>query len=164
MPGHYVQLWHANTCPSMIRSVLWSGSFVEGWAAYAENMMAEQGFYNDDPLYRLAQLKVYLRTIANAILDQALHCDGMREKDAMALMTRDAFQEESEAAGKWTRARLSSAQLSTYFVGRAEHDAIRARAQKRSGFKLKAYHDRVLSFGSPPARFAEALLFGDPIA
>jgi uncharacterized protein (DUF885 family) len=164
MPGHYVQLWHANACPSMIRNVLWSGSFVEGWAAYAENMMAEQGFYNDDPLYRLAQLKVYLRTIANAILDQALHCDGMREKDAMALMTRDAFQEESEAAGKWTRARLSSAQLSTYFVGRAEHDAIRARAQKRSGFKLKAYHDRVLSFGSPPARFAEALLFGDPIA
>ncbi len=163
MPGHYVQLWHANTCPSMIRSVLWSGSFVEGWAAYAENMMAEAGFYHGDPLYRLTQLKVYLRTVTNAILDQAIHCEGMSEKDAMALMTKAAFQEESEAAGKWTRARLSSTQLSTYFVGRAEHDAIRARAEREDGFHLKAYHDRVLSFGSPPARFAEALMFGDPI-
>jgi uncharacterized protein (DUF885 family) len=163
MPGHYVQLWHANKCPSMIRSVLWSGSFVEGWAAYAENMMAEQGFYHGDPLYRLTQLKVYLRTITNAILDQAIHCDGMTEAGAMNLMTQMAFQEHSEAAGKWTRARLSSTQLSTYFVGRAEHDAIRARAQKKDSFSLRAYHDRVLSFGSPPARFAEALLFGDAI-
>jgi uncharacterized protein (DUF885 family) len=163
MPGHYVQLWHANTCPSVIRSVLWSGSFVEGWAAYAEDMMAQAGFYHGDPLYRLTQLKVYLRTITNAILDQAVHCEGMPEKDAMALMMGDAFQEESEAAGKWTRAQLSSTQLSTYFVGRAEHDAIRARAEREDGFHLKAYHDRILSFGSPPARFAEALLFGDPI-
>jgi len=163
MPGHYVQLWHANKCPSMVRSVLWSGSFVEGWAAYAENMMAEQGFYHGDPLYRLTQLKVYLRTITNAILDQAIHCDGMTEAGAMNLMTQMAFQEHSEAAGKWTRARLSSTQLSTYFVGRAEHDAMRARTEKKGGFNLKAYHDKVLSFGSPPARFAEALLFGDPI-
>jgi hypothetical protein len=74
-----------------------------------------------------------------------------------------AFQEHSEAAGKWTRARLSTTQLSTYFVGRAEHDAMRARTEKKGGFNLKAYHDKVLSFGSPPARFAEALLFGDPI-
>jgi len=163
MPGHYVQLWHANKYPSMIRAVLWSGSFVEGWAAYAENMMAEEGFYQADPLYRLAQLKVWLRSITNAILDQAIHCDGMSEKDAMKLMTEAAFQEESEAAGKWTRARLSSAQLSTYFVGRSEHDAIRKRAQEKGGFNPKHYHDTMLSFGSPPARFAEALMFGDPI-
>jgi uncharacterized protein (DUF885 family) len=166
MPGHYVQLWHANQCPSMIRAVLWSGSFVEGWAAYAEDMMAQQGFYGGDPLYRLAQLKIYLRTVTNAILDQAIHCEGMDRAEAMQLMTETAFQEESEAAGKWTRAQLSATQLSTYFVGRAGHDAIRARAraQKKDGFDLKTYHDTVLSFGSPPVRYAEALMFGDPIA
>ena len=163
MPGHYVQLWHSNKCPSKLRAVLGSGSFVEGWAVYAENLMAEQGFHGDDPLYRLVQLKVYLRTITNAILDQAIHCDGMSREDAMKLMTETAFQEEREAAGKWDRARLSATQLSTYFVGRQEHDALRARAEKKPDFNLKAYHDQVLSYGSPPARYAGALMFGDPI-
>lgn len=143
--------------------MLGSGSFVEGWAVYAENLMAEQGFHGDDPLYRLTQLKVYLRTITNALLDQGIHCDGMSEADAMKLMTETAFQEAREAAGKWTRARLSATQLSTYFVGRQEHDGLRARAQKKPGFNLKAYHDQVLSYGSPPARYAGALMFGDAI-
>jgi uncharacterized protein (DUF885 family) len=163
MPGHYVQCWHSNKCPSVVRAVLGSGSFVEGWAVYAEAVMADAGFYNGDPLYKLAQLKVYLRTISNAILDQALHCDGMSKEVAMKLMVETAFQEEREAAGKWDRARMSATQLSTYFVGSSEHYEARARAEKAGGFNLKAYHDKILSFGSPPGRFAAALYFGDPI-
>jgi uncharacterized protein (DUF885 family) len=165
MPGHYVQLWHANQCPSMVRAVLSSGSFVEGWAVYAEAMMVEHGFRKDEPLYELAQLKVRLRTITNAILDQALHVDGISKEDAMKLMTVTAFQQEREASGKWTRASLSSAQLSTYFVGVSEHDAIRAEYQKRAGagFGIKTYHDKVLSYGSAPARYVRALMFDEPI-
>jgi len=163
MPGHYVQLWHSNQCPSVLRSVLWSGSFVEGWAVYAENVMADEGFYHHDPLYKLTQLKVYLRTISNAILDQAIHCDGMSQAEAMRLMTETAFQAEREAAGKWDRARMSATQLSTYFVGRQEHDGLRAEAARQPGFTLKAYHDKVLSYGSPPARYVGALMFGRPI-
>jgi uncharacterized protein (DUF885 family) len=163
MPGHFVQLWHSNRNPSVVRSVLWSGSFVEGWAVYAENLMAVEGFYDHDPLYRLVQLKVYLRTITNSIIDQAMHCDGMDQAGMMKLLTETAFQEEREAAGKWDRARMSATQLSTYFVGRQEHDVARARAQKMRSFGLKAYHDKILSFGSPPGRFAEALYFGDAI-
>ena len=163
MPGHYVQLWHSNKCPSRIRAVLGSGSFVEGWAVYAENVMAEEGFYGADPLYRLVQLKVYLRSISNAILDQAIHCEGMSREDAMRLMMETAFQEEREAAGKWDRARMSATQLSTYFVGRQEHDGLRAQAEKRPGFSVKAYHDQTLSYGSAPARYVDALMFGGTI-
>lgn len=163
MPGHYVQLWHSNQNPSVVRSVLWSGSFVEGWAAYAENLMAVEGFYNHDPLYRLVQLKVWLRSITNSIIDQALHCDGMSQAELMKLLTETAFQEEREAAGKWDRARMSATQLSTYFVGASEHFETRARAEKVGGFKLKAYHDKILSFGSPPGRLAAALYFNEPI-
>ncbi len=78
----------------------------------------------------------------------------------MQLMVEDAFQEEREAAGKWTRAQLTSAQLSTYFVGYLEHVAIRREAEQRWGddFDLKTYHDKVLSFGSPPPQYARALL------
>lgn len=163
MPGHYVQIWHSNRNPSVVRSVLWSGPFVEGWAVYAENLMAMEGFYDRDPLYRLVQLKVWLRAITNAIIDQALHCDGMSEAEFMTLLTQTAFQEEREAAGKWDRAQMSATQLSTYFVGASEHFETRARAEKQGGFGLKAFHDRILSFGSPPGRFAAALYFGLPV-
>lgn len=163
MPGHYVQLWHSNKCPSMIRAVLGSGSFVEGWAVYAEAMMIESGFRASEPLVKLAQLKVLLRTITNSILDQAVHVDGISKDDAMHMMTVTAFQQEREAAGKWVRAQLSSTQLSTYFVGVTEHNEIRAEAQKRGGFALKAYHDKVLSYGSAPARFVRALMFDETI-
>jgi uncharacterized protein (DUF885 family) len=165
MPGHYVQIAHARNHPSALRSVLASGAFVEGWAVYAEAMMVEAGFHADDPLYELTQLKVLLRTITNAILDQAVHVDGVSREAAMALMMRTAFQEEREAAGKWTRARVSSTQLSTYFVGYEEHMAARAAAQAQwgSAFTLKRYHDGLLAFGSPPVAHARALLLDEPI-
>jgi len=132
MPGHYVQLWHANRYPSTLRAVLSSGSFVEGWAVYAENLMAVEG-YMGDALFRLQQLKVRVRSISNAILDQMVHVDGASEAEVMRFLTVTAFQEEREAAGKWTRARLDSAQLPFYFVGVTEHDEVRAEAERRWG-------------------------------
>jgi uncharacterized protein (DUF885 family) len=165
MPGHYVQLWHANACPSVLRAVLGSGSFIEGWAVYSEGMVVDEGFRGDDPLYELVQKKVLLRTISNAILDQALHVDGISKDDAMHLMMVTAFQQEGEASGKWIRASMSSTQLSTYFVGVSEHHAIRAEAERRAGgsFNLKTYHDKVLSYGSAPARYVRALMFDEAI-
>jgi len=165
MPGHYLQLWHSNKYPSVLRAVLSSGAFVEGWAVYGEKLMVDQGFLDNDPLYRLVHLKWDLRVIANAILDQAMHVDGMTREEAMQLMTVQTFQEEREAAGKWVRAELTSAQLPTYFVGWQEHLDLRREAEKRDGdkFDLKRYHDTVLSFGSPPVRYVRELMFDEAI-
>ncbi|MEJ0085815.1 MAG: DUF885 domain-containing protein [Pseudomonadota bacterium] len=165
MPGHYLQLAHANKYPSTLRAVLSSGPFVEGWAVYAEHLMVEQGYMDGDPLMKLIQLKWYVRTVVNALLDQAVHVDGISREAAMQLLMESAFQEEREAAGKWTRAQLTSAQLPVYFVGAQEHFALRAEAEQRAGaaFNLKDYHDKVLSFGSPPVRFARELMFELPI-
>jgi uncharacterized protein (DUF885 family) len=165
MPGHFLQIAHSNRHPSTLRAMLGSGTFIEGWAVYAERVMHEQGFRADDPLMHLVQLKWYLRSVTNAIIDAAIHVDGMTREDAMQLMVETGFQEEREAAGKWVRAQLSSTQLSTYFVGYQEHADLRAEAERRWGkdFDLKAYHDQVLSFGSPPVRFVRALMFDEPI-
>jgi uncharacterized protein (DUF885 family) len=165
MPGHYLQLAHSNRYPSVLRAMLGSGPFVEGWAVYTERVMQEQGFRGGDPLMQLVRLKWYLRSITNAIMDSAIHVDGMTRDEAMRLMVETGFQEEREAAGKWVRAQLSSAQLSTYFVGYQEHADLRAAAEQRAGskFDLKAYHDQVLSYGSPPVRLVRALMFDQPI-
>ena len=165
MPGHYLQLMHSNRYHSPLRAVLASGTFIEGWAVYSERMMVEQGFEGSDPLMHLIQLKWYLRSVGNAILDQAVHVDGMSREDAMRLMTHDTFQEEREAAAKWNRVQLTAAQLPTYFVGVQEHLALREEARKKWGktFTLKRYHDTVLSFGSPPVRYVRELTLDLPI-
>ena len=165
MPGHFLQLTHSNRYPSTLRAMLSSGVFIEGWAVYTEHMMVEQGLLDGDPLMRLVVLKWLLRGIVNAIIDQAIHAEDMGESEAMELMIEGAFQEEREAAGKWVRAQLSSTQLSTYFVGYLEHVSLRREiAQARGdGFDLKAYHDTLLSFGSPPTQYVRAMMLDVPI-
>ncbi len=160
MPGHFVQLAWANRYPSTLRAVLSSGVFIEGWACYTERMMVDAGYLDGDPLMKLVSLKWYLRTIANALIDQAIHVDGMRREEALQLMIEDTFQEEREASGKWIRAQLTSTQLSTYFVGLQEHLDLRRETETAWGqeFSLKRYHDKVVSYGSPPVQYVRALL------
>lgn len=155
MPGHFLQIAHANQfkAPTLVRSVFQSGTFIEGWAVYGERVMADAGF--GGPETRMQQLKMRLRVLCNAILDQKIHMAGMTKEQALDLMMRQGFQEEGEAVAKWQRAQLSYTQLATYFVGAIEHDDMRAAAEKKLGakFNLKAYHDRVLSVGSPAVKF-----------
>jgi uncharacterized protein (DUF885 family) len=158
MPGHYLQLAHANKfhAPTLIRAIFRSGPFIEGWAVYTEQMMAEQGY--GGPEVKMQQLKMRLRAIANAILDQSVHAENMTEKEAMDLMMKETFQQEGEAVAKWKRARLTSAQLSTYFVGATEQLDLRAAAEKKPGFNLKNYNNQVISYGSPPVKYVRELM------
>ena len=160
MPGHYLQLAHANEfrAPTLVRAIFRSGTFIEGWAVYCEQMMAEQGY--GGPEVKMQQLKMRLRAIANAILDQSIHAGNMTEKEAMDLMMEQTFQQEGEAVAKWKRARLTSAQLSTYFVGATEHLDLRSAEEKKLGrdFDLKKYNDQVISYGSPPVKYVRELM------
>jgi uncharacterized protein (DUF885 family) len=160
MPGHYLQLAHSNEfkAPTLVRAIFQSGTFIEGWAVYTEQMMAEQGYSGRE--VKMQQLKMRLRAIANAILDQSIHAGNMTEQQAMDLMTKETFQEQGEAALKWKRARLTSAQLSTYFVGVSEHLDLREAAKKKWGkdFNLKKYNDQVISYGSPPVKYVRELM------
>jgi uncharacterized protein (DUF885 family) len=149
MPGHMVQLAHARRYrgATRVRQVLASGSFIEGWGVHSEEIMARLG-YGGVPV-RLQQLKTKLRTIINALLDAGVHAGGMSEAEAIELMTGSGFQEEGEAVGKWRRVQLTSAQLSTYFVGYLEL------APTLAG---RTRYDDVLAHGSPPPRHLPALL------
>ncbi|HEX8631552.1 MAG TPA: DUF885 domain-containing protein [Catenuloplanes sp.] len=156
MPGHYLQLAHSRRFrgSTRVRALGFSGTFVEGWAVYAEEVMTDLGF-GGLPI-RLQQLKMQLRMSINAILDQLVHCEDLPEAEGMALMTGRGFQEEGEAAGKWRRALLTSTQLSTYFVGYTEVAAIAA--ARPFGATPRAWHDAMLAHGSPAPRHLRTLL------
>lgn len=159
-PGHYVQLEYSNRHPSLIRRVLSSGVFAEGWAVYTEQMMLDQGYGRSRHALRLHQLKWYLRTVANAILDHRMHCTAMSDEEALQFLTRRAFQSEGEAIGKIIRAKQSSCQLSTYFVGRTAFYRLRQQVQREQGepFDLGRYHEAVLAHGTLPVKYLPELV------
>ncbi len=164
MPGHVLQLAHNQRYEAAvpIRKALWSGSFVEGWAVYAEELMVESGYRSDEGLtdaLRMQQLKMQLRMTINAVLDARVHAHGMTEDEAMRLMMARGHQEEGEAAGKWRRALLTSGQLSTYYVGYVEvADLARDLASARPDLSLRDRHDAMLAHGSPAPRHLRTVL------
>ncbi len=159
-PGHYVQLEYSNRHPSKLRRVLFSGVFAEGWAVYTEQMMLDQGYGKGDPALRLHQLKFYLRAVINAILDHKMHCAQMTDEEALELLTKRAFQSEGEALGKLIRAKQSSCQLSTYFVGRMAFYRLRQQVAREMSdkFDLGRYHEAVLAHGTLPVKYLPELV------
>jgi uncharacterized protein (DUF885 family) len=155
-----VQLEYANRHPSLIRRVFGSGVYIEGWAVYTEQMMLDQGYGDGDLALRLTQLKFYLRAVGNAILDHHMHCGQMTDDEALDLLVRRAFQSEGEARLKVIRAKQSSCQLSTYFVGRMSMVRLREQLQHELGdaFHLDRYHQAVLEQGSVPVKYLPELV------
>ncbi len=159
-PGHYVQLEYSNRTRSLIRRVLQSGVFIEGWAVYTEQTMLDQGYGDRDLALRLMQLKFYLRAVVNAILDHKMHCTAMTDDEALKLLIEGAFQSEGEARLKIIRAKQSSVQLSTYFVGRMAHYRLRQQMERELGdrFDLGRFHEAVLAHGSIPVKYLPDLV------
>jgi uncharacterized protein (DUF885 family) len=156
LPGHYVQAEHANNIQPesrrLLRALFGNGAYVEGWAEYGAQVMMDEGYLGTDPRFRMMMRKIRLRVLANTILDVKLQSMGMTDDEAMDLMTKDAFQTQAEASGKLLRAKLSSTQLPTYYVGIREWFALRKQYQDAAGknFDLLKFHDRVLDQGALP--------------
>ena len=184
VPGHYLQGVYANRVTSISRAVFWSGVFAEGWAVYVTQVLMDAGYAVDDPALLLTHWKFYLRSVTNALIDIGIHTAGMTEEEAVRLMVEGGFQEEAEARAKYDRARLTSTQLCTYFVGSTEMwdleierrrrlavesgDPRRAPAVpeprivgglgKTPGFVYRAHLESVISHGSPPIPLLRRLL------
>jgi uncharacterized protein (DUF885 family) len=159
-PGHSVQLEYMNKNPSLVRKVLQSGVYIEGWAVYTEQMMLDQGYGAGDLALRLSQLKFYLRAVANTILDHKMHCSNLSDQEALDFLVKDCFQSEGEARLKVIRAQQSSCQLSTYFTGRMAHYRLRQQIERELGdsFDLSRYHQAVLEPGAVSVKYLPGLV------
>jgi uncharacterized protein (DUF885 family) len=182
VPGHYLQGAWSSRSSSLVRTVFSDGMFAEGWAVYVEQVMMDLGYGADDPALLLIHWKMTLRAITNAILDVETHCRGLTEEGALDLMVRQAFQEADEARAKWLRARLTSTQLSTYYMGCAEMFDLEVEARVRAaiaaggsaadvppqriiggvgatpGFDYRTHLESVISHGTPPIRWVGRIL------
>ena len=165
-PGHFLQLAHAARHPRLIRRLVTRPVFVEGWAVMVERLVLDEGFgaggTSRVPLIdlELTQRRMQLRVAANALLDLGLHAASMTDEDALALLTGAALQEDEEARGKLRHAKVTSGQLSSYFTGASELEALRRREQVRLGaaFDLPAHLRSLLAHGTPTvALLADAL-------
>jgi uncharacterized protein (DUF885 family) len=184
IPGHYLQLAASNRCGSLVRTVFVNGMFAEGWAVYVTQVMMDLGYGADDPGLMLVHWKMYLRAVVNALLDVETHVGGLAEEEALRLMVEGAFQEADEARGKWLRARLTSTQLSTYYVGSLEMWDLEVAARRRAavaagaaaetvpaqhiagglgetpGFDRRAHMEAVIAHGTPPIKWCRRILLG----
>ena len=164
LPGHYVQGEHADDVQPptrrVLRNLFGNGAYVEGWAEYGADVMTQEGYLDFNPKFHLVRQKVWLRAVANTILDIRLQTMNMTDQQALDLMTKECFQTEAEAEGKLVRAKLSSTQLPTYFVGTQQWWALRKKYQAAKGnsFTLEEFHDRALDQGPLPIEYLEKII------
>jgi uncharacterized protein (DUF885 family) len=184
VPGHYVQGAYSNRSPSLVRAVFGSGVFAEGWAVYVTQVLMDLGYGEHEPALLLNHWKFYLRAITNALMDVAIHVQGMDEEQAMALMVDGGFQETDEARAKYLRARLTSTQLTTYYLGSLGMWELEEEGRRRAavaagasadavppqhiaggigttpGFNYRAHLEAVISHGQPPIKWLRRAMFG----
>jgi uncharacterized protein (DUF885 family) len=177
IPGHYTQLIYSNQEPVMsdstkrkssniIKSIFGNGAMIEGWAVYTERMMLENGYgapegSNDaEPEMWLMYYKWNLRSTCNTILDYGVHVNNLSKEEALKLLTKEAFQQQAEAEGKWRRVTLSQVQLCSYFTGYTEIYDFREELKQKMGasFQLKQFHEKFLSYGSAPVKYIKELM------
>ena len=187
VPGHYLQLAYANRSPSLVRAAFASGIFAEGWAVYVTQVMMDLGYGADDPALLLVHWKLYLRAVTNVLIDVGIHVRAMTEDEAVGLMVEGGFQEQSEAVKKYERARLTSTQLSTYFVGSVAMCELEEERRRRlaaasgdprgaaavapprvvggfgetPGFVYREHLEAVLGHGTPPLPALRRLVLGE---
>lgn len=164
LPGHYIQFEHLNNIQPerrrLLRSLYANGAYVEGWAEYIAQVMMDEGFMKDDPRFRIIMRKIRLRVLSNSILDIRMQTKNMTDEQAMDLLTKQTFQTQAEAEGKLRRAKLTSAQLPTYYLGLREWLQFRKRYQDKMGskFDLLKFNNQVLDEGPLPVPIIEQIL------
>jgi uncharacterized protein (DUF885 family) len=164
LPGHYVQFEHANNLQPenrrVLRNLFGNGAYIEGWAEYIAQIMMDEGFLDNNPKFRMIMRKLRLRLLANTILDIRMQTMNMSDDEAMKLMVTECFQTEAEAKGKLRRAKLSSTQLPTYYVGLRDWLQLRQDYQKKLGPKFNnlEFHNLVLDQGPLPIMYLRQIV------
>lgn len=161
MPGHYTQLVYPRQSPFIIKSILGTPPWLKGWTNYTERMMLDEDYSDYKPKLWLMYYKWHLRGMANTLLDYQIHNDEYRysRDEGLDLLMNQAFQERTEAEGKWQRATMSQVQLTSYFTGYTEIWNLHKEWKEYKGeYDLREFHELFLGFGISPVNYIRKLM------
>lgn len=159
-PGHHLQMTLANQLRQRpLRTLLGTSVFVEGWALYCEEMMWQQGFY-DDLRSRLLQLKDQLWRACRVILDVHLHRNEWSIQKGVRFLVHKAKLERPNAEAEVRRYCQSPTQPMSYIVGKLQvldilndYKAVRGNA-----FNIRQFHNELIRHGSLPLKQIRQLM------
>ena len=161
-PGHHLQIMSVHQLDSLVRRVTRSPVMVEGWGLYTEQLMHDVGYYSEES--KLGQLAARLFRALRIVLDMRLQSGDLTYEQAVAKAREVAHLSESTARSEVARYTMEPTQPFAYLVGCLELERLRADSQERLGdaFRLRRFHDRVLSYGHmPPTLVARAITAAD---
>lgn len=159
IPGHHFQMAIQQELPGLptFRNVLPFTVFSEGWALYSERLMAELGFYHNDPYADLGRLQAELFRAVRLVVDTGIHYKRWSRAQAIQYMAANTGKVDSDVEAEVERYIVNPAQACSYKVGELKILALRDKAKQALGkrFNLAAFHDVVLKNGALPLSLLE---------
>lgn len=159
-PGHHFQIAIGQTLTELplMRRALNPSAFTEGWALYAEQLVAEMGLYRDDPWGDIGRLRAELFRSVRLVVDTGLHRKRWTPEQAIAYMHAQTGMEPAEVRSEVYRYLVQPGQACSYKVGHLKFVELRERARTQLGarFDIRAFHDLVLGNGAIPLAVLEA--------
>jgi uncharacterized protein (DUF885 family) len=166
IPGHFLQLSIANHLPNEIRRQHADNTFVEGWALYGEEMLMREGLYADQSPSQGQVLRLSRYRAARIGVDVNLQTGRWTFEEAVKYFMDAGGLDREAAEGEAAGAAVQPSQKIGYMVGKWQIMRLLGRYRDREGsaFRLGAFHDQLISYGSLPLSIIEWLMFDDSTA
>jgi uncharacterized protein (DUF885 family) len=163
IPGHFLQISIANHLENEIRRQHGDTVFVEGWALYTEEMLMRTGLYPDNSAAQGQILRLSRYRAARIGVDVNLHTGRWTFEEAVKYFMEGGGLDREAAQGEAAGAASNPSQKISYITGKWQIMRLLGRYRDAQGanFRLGAFHDQLLSYGSLPVSVIEWLMFDD---
>jgi uncharacterized protein (DUF885 family) len=163
IPGHFLQLSIANHLADEIRRQNSDNTFAEGWALYGEEMLMRAGLYPEQSPSQGQVLRLSRYRAARVGVDVNLQTGRWTFQQAVRYFMEAGGLDQEAATGEAAGAASSPGQKIAYMVGKWQIMRLLARYRDAQGvsFRLGAFHDQLISYGTLPLSVIEWLMFDD---
>lgn len=162
VPGHHYQiaLQQEMTGLPLFRAFVPFSVHTEGWALYTEQLMADLGFYNDDPTGDIGRLQAELFRAIRLVVDTGLHAKRWTREEAIDYMAANGGMTMSDVVAEIERYIVMPGQATSYKMGMLKFVELRRKAREALGeqFDIRDFHDVILSNGGMPLPILERLI------
>ena len=160
-PGHFLQAQHSNRSAAPVGRLFFNYTFNEGWAHYTEELMWEAGLGAGDPAVHVGQLQNALLRNVRLLCAIGLHTEGMSVAAAETMFREKAFKDPGNARQQADRGTFDPG-YGAYTLGKLMIRKLREdwTASRGGREAWQAFHDQLLSYGSPPVPMVREAMLG----